>query len=168
MFLRLVPKFAILQSLARGGGVRTPCVEGMCESDERERTVTLSAHFQDCFDCHKGRSTGSAGAAEGVKKRTCVKTTAEASALPAWPFDPDTAEGVKNLVCPAHVAFVEYVVFRICKRPWFVTLYGHVQRSPGQYFQVHRGFPVVCDYGSGKRRDPIATANSVQSIVQSS
>jgi len=35
-------------------------------------------------------------------------------------------------------------------------------------FEVHRGFPVVRDYWSGKRRDPIATANSVRSIVESS
>ena len=36
------------------------------------------------------------------------------------------------------------------------------------FFQVRRGFPVVRDYWSGKRRDPIATANSVKSIVESS
>jgi len=35
-------------------------------------------------------------------------------------------------------------------------------------FQVHCGFPVVRDYWSGKRRDPIATVNSVKSIVESS
>ena len=42
----------------------------------------------------------------------------------------------------ARAAFVEYVLFRVCVlvRPWFVTLYVHVQRSPGQYFQVHSGF----------------------------
>ena len=36
------------------------------------------------------------------------------------------------------------------------------------FFLVHRGFRVVCDYWSGKRRDPIATANSIKSIVESS
>jgi len=36
------------------------------------------------------------------------------------------------------------------------------------FFQVHRGFPAVRDYWSGKRRDPIVTANSVKSIIESS
>ena len=60
------------------------------------------------------------------------------------------------------------IIIRICVRPSFVTFYGHVQRSLGQYFQVHRGFPVVRDYWSGKRRDPIATVSSVKSILESS
>ena len=35
-------------------------------------------------------------------------------------------------------------------------------------FLVHCGFPAVRDYWSGKRKDPIVTANSVKSIVESS
>ena len=38
------------------------------------------------------------------------------------------------------------IIIRICVHPWFVTIYGHVQRFLGQYFQVYRGFPVVRDY----------------------
>jgi len=74
------------------------CARRVCNRCARATNGEARSHRVHIFKLFKtfikGGSTGSADTAEGVKKRTCGKTTAEASTLPAGCLDPPAA-----LVC---------------------------------------------------------------------
>jgi len=112
--------FVLKLLVCRSGSPRRPRrkpLQAVRESDEWEGTVTQSVYSKFSKTCIKGGSTGSADTAEGVKKRACGKTTANASASCNLP----RSSGRSNRKRRSGGAFVEYILFTTCVRPWFVT-----------------------------------------------
>jgi len=142
-----------------GKSWRVPAPWFLCLFDSKTFTGTESCLFVKIGNVTKGGLTVSADTAEGVKKRICGRPQPRPAHRWSWP-DLPRAIRVKfscRFCLSLHLVHL-----------WFVTCHGHVPGSSGQYFSSPSWFPMVCDYWSGKRRDPIATANSVKSIVESS